>query len=771
MKICPVCHFCYEDSFSLCPADESMLEAAMAGSTILDNKFRLESRLGKGGMGLVYRAMHLGLKRYVAIKTLLPKNLSQKEFIDRFRREAEALGRLKHPNIVSVMDFGFTKIGREDVGYLVMEYLSGTSLNSLIKEKKTFSLDETVKIMSQVADAVSAAHSVGILHRDLKPDNIFIEDKTTFKLKVLDFGLAKVTDPTSSKETLEPEETLSKYVEPILRKLAKRDAVSSNSSNKVSDSVGSFEITQERKNLRTAEVFANTESMNLGTQDFAEIKTDIFNTTVEYVTHTGAMVGTLPYMSPEQCCAKPATSASDVYSLGVIAYEMLTGRRPFLGKSFELALQHINEDPDPPSKFAVHLSKSVDEAILNALAKPLTERTSSAKEFVLELGKELEEKRKRNENLRRIAVGAMIAASLILIITTFASSTNRTLIASYWYGNSKEEKNLAVNYSTVLKLVSLSNKKDSLLEKSPNILLRPEQVFEYQNELHFFTRFSSDGNLLAYFHPSKGINVWDVSTGKVLYNVASEKLINRITSICFSNDSKYLIIAGVNKLLILNASDGSMIKTIDNFEINTFLQPFGKEEFLVSSLRHPVLEQVISGTRYPLNETNSLVSIWRGENKLSQIVQQYGEIEFISLKGSLMLIEWRVSEKSPTRRIELWSLEGNSSKLLESWLANGNAKGDISNNGKKVALHLSEEEITELDLISKKELKKYKVKNSSAIMLSYDEKDNLVIIDLTSIKDLYSDSLLYLLPKNSRVLEINWKNKTLLLQHSIRENS
>ncbi len=772
MKICPICQFCYEDNFSLCPAEQGTLESAMPGSTILDNKFRLESRLGKGGMGLVYRAMHLGLKRYVAVKTLLPKNLSQKEFIERFRREAEVLGKLKHPNIVSVMDFGFTQVGKEDIGYLVMEFLSGISLGSLMKEKKTFSLAETVKIMSQVADAISVAHQLGVLHRDLKPDNIFIEDKTTFKLKVLDFGLAKVTDPIGYKELPESEETLPKYVESILKKLTRRVEPSSNKA--IESAAESFELTQERKNLRTGEMFTNTNSLNLNTQDFADINTDIFNATVEYVTHTGAMVGTLPYMSPEQCCAKPATPASDVYSLGVISYELLTGRRPFLGKSFELALQHINDEPKAPSTFAPHLSNSVDQAILDALAKSSTERPSSAKGFVLALGRELAEKKRRNENLRRIAFWSMVAASLILVITTFANPTNRALISSYWYGSTSKVEKTTVNCLSTLKLVSLKGKEELLLTQSPKISLRPEDISEYQSETHFLSKFSPDGKLLAYFQPSRAsFNVWDVNAGKLLYEVASEKLVSRITSLCFSTDNKSLIIAGVNRLLILNALDGSVIKLIDNFERNIFLQPFSKG-FLVASIRRPILEEFIGETRYPLTDTNSLISVLSQENNFSKVIQQYGEIESVNVTdsklGTFMLVQWHVSEKEPVRRIELWLLEQNSFKLSESWLVIGRGGGVISPTGEKVALHLSSGEITELDLVTKKELAKYKIDSSTLVALSYDLQQHLISTNSNDIKDLFSDTLIYTLPKNSRVLEINWKNNLVLLQRTIKEN-
>src|SRR5687768_17256226 len=102
MKECSKCQGCYEDILAECPVDQARLEEGVPGPTILAGKFRIESRLGKGGMGTVYRAMHLGLKRYVALKTLLPQNLSQIEFADRFRREAEASGRIKHPHVVDV---------------------------------------------------------------------------------------------------------------------------------------------------------------------------------------------------------------------------------------------------------------------------------------------------------------------------------------------------------------------------------------------------------------------------------------------------------------------------------------------------------------------------------------------------------------------------------------------------------------------------------------------------------------------------------------------
>src|SRR5947199_2863069 len=164
MRECPKCLSCYDDILTECPVDNSRLEDGVPGPTILASKFRIEARLGKGGMGTVYRAMHLGLKRYVALKTLLPHNQSQSEFADRFKREAEASGRIKHPHVVDVMDFGFAEVGRQRVGYLAMEYLEGRTLREEIKKSGKLSLEQVFEIMGQVSEAVNAAHELGIIH-------------------------------------------------------------------------------------------------------------------------------------------------------------------------------------------------------------------------------------------------------------------------------------------------------------------------------------------------------------------------------------------------------------------------------------------------------------------------------------------------------------------------------------------------------------------------------------------------------------------------------
>src|SRR5437763_12003683 len=142
---------------------------------VLDDKYRLEHLLGQGGMGAVYLATHLGTERYVALKLISPQFMRNNEFVERFKREARAAGRLRHPNVVDVTDFGFAHLKEAQVAYLVMEYLDGCTLGDVLAEETRLPLDWVVDILEQVCSAVHEAHQQGIIHRDLKPDNIWLE--------------------------------------------------------------------------------------------------------------------------------------------------------------------------------------------------------------------------------------------------------------------------------------------------------------------------------------------------------------------------------------------------------------------------------------------------------------------------------------------------------------------------------------------------------------------------------------------------------------------
>src|SRR5437588_6448405 len=163
---------------------------------VLDEKYRLERLLGQGGMGAVYLATHLGTERFVALKLIAPDFMRNEEFVERFKREARAAGRLRHPNVVDVTDFGFARTGADRVAYLVMEYLDGCTLGDVLAEEQRLPLEWVVDILEQVCSAVHEAHQQGVVHRDLKPDNIWLEPNRLggYRIKVLDFGIAKLAE-------------------------------------------------------------------------------------------------------------------------------------------------------------------------------------------------------------------------------------------------------------------------------------------------------------------------------------------------------------------------------------------------------------------------------------------------------------------------------------------------------------------------------------------------------------------------------------------------
>src|ERR1700752_2544381 len=164
----------------------------------LDEKYHLEQLLGQGGMGAVYLATHLGTDRYVALKLIAPQFMRTDEFVERFKREARAAGRLRHPNVVDVTDFGFAQVKEGRVAYLVMGYLDGCTLGDILAEERNLPLEWVVDILEQVCSAVHEAHQLGIVHRDLKPDNIWLEPNRlgSYRDKGLDFGIAKLAEPS-----------------------------------------------------------------------------------------------------------------------------------------------------------------------------------------------------------------------------------------------------------------------------------------------------------------------------------------------------------------------------------------------------------------------------------------------------------------------------------------------------------------------------------------------------------------------------------------------
>src|ERR1700741_3207972 len=183
-----------------------MPEAEEYVGELLDEKYRLGHLPGKGGMGAVYLATPLGTERYVALKLISPQFMRNNEFVERFKREARAAGRLRHPNVVDVTDFGFARVKGGQVAYLVMEYLDGCTLGDVLAEEKRLPLEWVADILDQVCSAVHEAHQQGIIHSDIKPDNIWLEPNRlgSYRVKVPDFGIAKVAETEDADSATTP---------------------------------------------------------------------------------------------------------------------------------------------------------------------------------------------------------------------------------------------------------------------------------------------------------------------------------------------------------------------------------------------------------------------------------------------------------------------------------------------------------------------------------------------------------------------------------------
>ena len=358
---------------------------------VLDEKYQIEKPLGEGGMGAVYLATHLGTARPVAVKVIVPRFMKQDEFVERFKREARAAGRLRHPNVVDVTDFGFARVGVERVAYLVMEYLDGCTLAEVLAEEKRLPLNWVVDILEQACSALDEAHQQGIVHRDLKPDNIWLEPNRRggYTVKVLDFGIAKLADTrahetssgagwSNSNELAESSSLPLKAIGLAASSEAEtllQPAPSTSEAATVTDELLAAEAPTQ---MITADAPLEDRTRMLG-QRTTDGEHSPLTASIESLTRVGSILGTPLYMSPEQCRGEASDARSDIYSLGVIAYQMLAGETPFKGDVSSIMKQHLEATPQPFKDKRV--PKKTAGLIMSALAKNPDERPATAAGF------------------------------------------------------------------------------------------------------------------------------------------------------------------------------------------------------------------------------------------------------------------------------------------------------------------------------------------------------------------------------------------------------
>ncbi|MGA3168239.1 MAG: protein kinase [Terriglobia bacterium] len=316
MKTCSTCQGSYPNNFVICPQDGTPLQETGTWSegSVIRGKYRLLSKVGQGGMGSVYKALHLAFDELRALKVIAPELMSDELFVKRFKHEAVITRKLQHPNAVRVDDIDEAEDGRP---FIVMEFIEGISLKKLIRDEGPLQVERVCALMKQAAAALDAAHRLGMVHRDIKPDNIALVNTPEGEMvKVLDFGIAK---------------------------------------------------------LKEARMGGEAAGMTL--------------------TGTGVVIGTPQYMSPEQAMGKRGDELdgrADLYSLGIVMYQMLTADLPFKADTtMEMLLAHMQKPPAPIR--ALHPELNVPEPVaaltMRLLEKNRDLRPASGRALIQEIEK------------------------------------------------------------------------------------------------------------------------------------------------------------------------------------------------------------------------------------------------------------------------------------------------------------------------------------------------------------------------------------------------
>ncbi|HEX9453726.1 MAG TPA: protein kinase, partial [Candidatus Binatia bacterium] len=374
MKYCPLCERKYDDTVVVCEIDGATLRLVGVKQDpylgqLIKGRYNVSSKIGQGGMGTVYLAEQVSVGRKVALKVLQGSYASDDEFIGRFRREARLAASLNHKNIVTIYDFDQ---GNDGSLFIAMEYLHGEKLSDVIRRDGSLDVSRAIRLGLQIAEGLEAAHRTGVIHRDIKPDNIMVVgNRGAEEVKLMDFGIARMMDTG----------------------------------------------------------------------------------TMSNLTRTGMIMGTPAYMAPEQAEGSTISEQTDIYALGIVLYEMLSGSVPFKASTPSAVLiKHLQEAPAPLRKLRREVPAGLESLVMRSLEKKPQKRPRDMREIAKELQK-LDATMLVDENSKSLVATRLWRANLEGYLNRL-NSPPRSVIAAiaaclalalggfgyrYWSGGKKAE--------------------------------------------------------------------------------------------------------------------------------------------------------------------------------------------------------------------------------------------------------------------------------------------------------------------------------------------
>ncbi len=395
MKLCETCGGCFDDDYDACGYDGGALVTFFPGPRVIGARYLLEQRVAAGAMGVVVRATHLQVGSTVAVKLMRPENEDTHVALARFQREAQILGQIKHPNAVLVIDFGVEQRGHDSAPYLVMEFLRGESLSSVLERRGPLSLDELERILGPLCDAVEEAHAVGVIHRDIKPGNVVLErlrDGSEI-VKVLDFGIARYL--SSSRGADGPRRA---DVEPVAAGATAPEPVTlegfalSGDGDEIDELAELLADDDDEDEAWLAEVVSTRQEVARptvservpGTPRPAVVDGGAVGgggAARDPTTEAGIMIGTVPYMAPEQMTGERISVRTDVHAVAVLAFQCLAGRLPYEGEDDEIIAAKLADERPSLFDVGVDAPAEVEDVLRRSFALDPAERPATVREI------------------------------------------------------------------------------------------------------------------------------------------------------------------------------------------------------------------------------------------------------------------------------------------------------------------------------------------------------------------------------------------------------